>query len=117
MSLWRRLTASRAEQEAAELQLEAQEAHTTPIGDCCAGETVSVSGTVRAVTIRPVSENPALEVELYDGTGRVRIVWLGRHRIPGIEPGRRVTVTGRLTVLSALPTIYNPRYTLRPVSR
>ncbi len=66
------------------------------------------------MTIRPRSTVPALEIELYDGSGSVSVVWLGRRRIPGIDPGRKITVRGRLTCNTARPTIYNPRYELKP---
>lgn len=113
-NLWRRLTASRAEQEAQELQREVEQHRSTPISECERGCEVVVSGTVSSVSMRPKTEVPALEIEVYDGTGRLRVVWLGRRRIPGVDPGRRITVTGRLTSLSDLPTIYNPRYELKP---
>lgn len=113
-SLWRRLTKSRAEQEAEELQRESSEGPATAISACVPGEPVVVSGTVRSLTVRPKTEVPALEIELYDGTGRLKVIWLGRRRIAGIDPGRRLTVTGRLTSLTSIPTIYNPRYELKP---
>jgi len=37
----------------------------------------------------------ALEAEVDDGTGTASLVWLGRRRIGGIEPGARVTAEGR----------------------
>lgn len=114
MSLWRRLTASRAQQEADELQREAQADHSTPICECRHGALATVSGTIRSVTVGPREQPPALEVEVYDGSGALRVVWLGRRRIPGIEPGRRVTVHGRITCPQAEPTIFNPRYELKP---
>ena len=114
MSLWRRITASRAQQEAEELQRQAQAEHSTPIAACGHGDLATVSGTIRSVTVRPKAQTPALEVEVYDGTGAVRVVWLGRRRISGIDPGRRVTVHGRITCPAEMPTIFNPRYELKP---
>jgi hypothetical protein len=66
------------------------------------------------MTIRPRSTVPALEIDLYDGSGSLTVVWLGRRRIPGIDPGRSMTVRGRLTCNTDRPTIYNPRYELKP---
>jgi RecG-like helicase len=114
VSLWHRLTASRAQQEAEELQRHALAEHSTPISACRHGEVASVSGTIRSVTVRPKAQTPALEVEVYDGTGAVRVVWLGRRSISGIDPGRRVTVHGRITCPATMPTIFNPRYELKP---
>ena len=111
---WReRVLRGRAEREAAELRRELErDVAAAPIAHCRAGEVVTVTGTVRALVQRPRSERPQLEVELYDGTGALRLIWLGRHRIGGIEPGRRMRVTGRVTAVGGDAVIYNPRYEL-----
>ena len=49
-----------------------------------------MAGTLRTVTLRPRAGVPALVAELYDGSGTINLVWLGRRQIPGIEPGRAV---------------------------
>ena len=41
-----------------------------------------------------------------------RIVWLGRRRIAGIDPGRSMRVQGRIGVHDGVRVIYNPRYEL-----
>ncbi|WP_306631592.1 hypothetical protein [Arthrobacter sp. B1I2] len=41
---------------------------------------------------------------------RLRVVWLGRHRVPGIEAGARIRVEGMLARGKDMPTIFNPRY-------
>jgi RecG-like helicase len=115
--LWSRLTRSQAQVEAEELQEQVRDTvmdGLTPITACTPGESVTVRGMVRSVTLRPRSHAPALEIELYDGSGSVSVVWLGRRRIPGIDPGRTMVVHGRLTCNAADPTIYNPRYELKP---
>ncbi|MEI6360494.1 MAG: OB-fold nucleic acid binding domain-containing protein [Actinomycetes bacterium] len=115
--LWHRLTRTQAEAEAAELRehlIESAAPDVTRIAGCTPGETVSISGMVRSMTIRPRSTVPALEIDLYDGSGSVQVVWMGRRRIPGIDPGRKITVRGRLTGNCDRPTIYNPRYELKP---
>ncbi len=115
---WHRWTRTQAEVEADELLREHEhvEEPVTRIDCCIPGATVTVRGMVRSMTLRPKSKVPALEIELYDGSGSVCVVWLGRRRIPGIEPGRSMVVTGRLTCNADSPTIYNPRYELKPVS-
>ena len=40
------------------------------------------------------------------------LVWLGRRRIPGIEPGRTVTARGRFAAVEGKRVIYNPWYEL-----
>jgi len=114
-TLFTGLRHSRDEAEAAELQAELSDDDVSTICQCRPGEQVVLSGTVRSVTFRPREQAPALEVELYDGTGCVSVVWLGRRRIPGIDPGRRMTVWGRMTCTDQ-PRIFNPRYRLNPAA-
>ena len=86
----------------------------TPIVQCQDREAVCVHGTLRTVTFRPRAGVPALQAELWDGTGSVTVVWLGRRSIPGIDPGRAIKLRGRITALSGQRVIYNPVYELRP---
>jgi len=86
----------------------------TPIVECRDRDAVCILGTLRTVTFRPRAGVPALQAELWDGTGAVTVVWLGRRAIPGIDPGRAVKVRGRITVLGGQRVIYNPVYELRP---
>ncbi|MFD1048108.1 hypothetical protein ACFQ1S_22485, partial [Kibdelosporangium lantanae] len=41
------------------------------------------------------------------------LVWLGRRRIPGIEPGRTVKAKGRIAVRDGRKVLYNPYYELQ----
>ena len=75
---------------------------------------VSVSGVLRSVTLRPREGVPALEAELYDGSGTLDLVWLGRRAIAGINPGRRLRIEGFVCDIAGRPTVFNPRYELRP---
>lgn len=84
------------------------------IKECQPGEPTTVLGVLHSVTLRPRETVPAVEAELYDGSGKILLVWLGRRRIRGIEPGRAILVSGRLTCNTDRPTIFNPRYELRP---
>lgn len=113
--LFKRLTSSQDQLEADELLEGTQERGATPINRCGDRERVTVSGTLRTVTLRPRAGVPALVAELYDGSGTVSLVWLGRRRVPGIEPGRVIVAGGRITHHQGGPVIYNPRYELRPV--
>lgn len=85
------------------------------IGDAPDREPVRLRGTLRTVTLRPRGGVPALEAELYDGTGTVTVIWLGRRRIAGIGPGRAIEVSGRVGRtgdLAGTRILYNPRYEL-----
>lgn len=74
---------------------------------------VTVSGTLRAVGERMVGGSPALEAELDDGTASLGVLWLGRRSVAGVEPGRRLTASGRIAVFDGRPVLFNPRYELR----
>jgi len=104
---------TKEQQRADDLQGAATAAGATPIAQCRGGELTTVAGVLRSVTLRPRDTVPAVEAMLYDGSGQVRLVWLGRRRIAGISPGRSLSVTGRITCNETDPTIYNPRYELR----
>lgn len=109
-----RLTADEVVLEAEDLQVEAEQAGATPVARCSLGGEVCCAGTVRSVVLRPLAGVPTLEAELYDGSGSLTLVFLGRRRIRGIEPGRALVARGRLTRREGRPTLYNPSYELRP---
>ena len=109
-----RLTEGDDEVADRELQGELATTGATAVSRCTLGEPVCVAGTLRAVTLRPRAGVPTLEAELYDGTGAVLLIWLGRRRIGGIECGRSMVARGRLTVHDGRPTLYNAEYELRP---
>ena len=110
-----RLATSAKEHEAHELQKGCVELGAVPVIELPDREMVRVAGTLRTVTLRPRAGVPALVAELYDGSGSINLVWLGRRQIPGIEPGRAVIACGRVTRDHEQPVIFNPRYELRPV--
>ena len=60
-----------------------------------------VNGVLRTVTLRPRGGVPALEAELDDGSGVITVVWLGRRRITGVDPGRSVSVAGTSTAFGS----------------
>ncbi|MGO4121952.1 hypothetical protein [Arthrobacter sp. YAF16] len=41
---------------------------------------------------------------------RLRVIWLGRRRIPGVKAGLELRLEGMVTVRDGLPTMFNPRY-------
>lgn len=105
---------SRSASEVNELQEVTHAAGATPIDRCQRGVVVTMAGVLNSVTMRPRAGVPAVEADLYDGTGHVTVVWLGRRHIGGIEAGRAIAVTGRMTCDGDLTTMFNPRYELRP---
>jgi hypothetical protein len=111
---FRRLTTSQAELEAEELQEDLDRCGATPIVSCGERRRFCVAGTLRTVTLRPRGGAPALEAELYDGSDVVDLVWLGRRKIAGIEPGRLVRAEGLVSLQDGRKVMFNPRYELRP---
>lgn len=106
--------ANSTEQEVRDLQ----EAHVREgaltVAEAPDRERVRIEGTLQTVTLRPRGGVPALEAELDDGTGVITLIWLGRRRIVGVGPGRRVAVEGRIGRHEGTRVLYNPRYELLP---
>lgn len=108
------LSSPAAELEAEELQDSVSSLGATPVVDCPDREPTSVAGILRTVTLRPRAGVLALEADLWDGSGTVHLVWLGRRKIVGIEPGRHLLARGRICTLNGSRMIYNPTYDLLP---
>lgn len=112
--LGERLTKSATQLEADELQQDAARMGCTPMSDLVDRQQATVSGTVRAVTLRPRVNVPALVIDLYDGSRTINLVWLGRRTIKGIDPGTYLRASGRVTWCKGVPTIFNPAYEIAP---
>jgi hypothetical protein len=107
-----RLTADDHTIDAEELRAGAASAGCEPVVSCRKGAVVMVTGRLKSVVYTPRETVPTLEAELFDGSGSVTLVWLGRRRIPGIEPGRTVTARGRIATFDGKRVLYNPWYEL-----
>jgi len=111
----RRLTADPSELDAQELRSDVgRTAGCEPVANCRRAKVVTVTGRLKSVVYLPEGSVPTLEAELYDGSGSVVLVWLGRRQITGIEPGRTLTARGRIAVNQGRGVIYNPWYELSP---
>ena len=84
------------------------------LSHCPDRQRVAVRGVLRTVTLRPRAGTPSLEAQLYDGTGTVDLIWLGRRRIGGIEPGRTIVASGLIATADGRCTMFNPVYELMP---
>jgi hypothetical protein len=111
-----RLMASQEEVHAEQEQHESAKLGGTPVLELQHRQRAMVCGTLRSVTLRPRAGVPALVAELFDGTGTVSVVWLGRRQIAGIEPGRRLRIEGLVTEAEGTRVVYNPRYELVPTT-
>lgn len=54
----------------------------------------------------------SLEVQVFDGTGGMRLLFFGRTSIAGIEPGAVVRATGRVGEYKGKLALANPYYEL-----
>lgn len=95
----------------------------TPLGQLPDRGRVMCQGHIESVTFVPADRTPEFSAILSeDDAGRpapgprrgrparLRVVWLGRHRVPGIEAGAQIRVEGMLARGKDVPTIFNPRY-------
>ncbi|WP_188078975.1 OB-fold nucleic acid binding domain-containing protein [Actinotalea subterranea] len=108
------LVSTQAEFDATQERRETVRRGCTAVAEVENRHRAQVSGILRSVTLRPRQTVPALEAELYDGSGSLSLVWLGRRQISGIEPGRRARVEGLVCIQDGRRTMYNPRYELSP---
>ncbi|WP_372729942.1 OB-fold nucleic acid binding domain-containing protein [Nocardioides sp.] len=106
--------ASSSDQDARDLRKAYAVAGLDTIAGAPDRQRVKLRGTLRTVTLRPRGGVPALEAELFDGSGVVVVIWLGRRRIAGIAPGRAIQVEGRISAADGQRIMYNPRYELIP---
>lgn len=111
---YRKFTADDSELAAQDLHAVCDSVGATQIADAPRRQKTRIAGVVRAVTLRPVGGVPALEADLYDGTGSVDVIWLGRRRIEGIEPGTQLVAEGRIGEQRCRLMMFNPAYTLLP---
>ena len=84
------------------------------INEAPLGRIVRIAGDIASVILRPETTVPALEAEIDDGSSRMRVVWLGRNSIRGIEPGRGIIVEGRVVERDDMRFMHNPKYELLP---
>lgn len=113
--LVRRLTEDEQELDAEDLRGDVVVAGARPVATCGQGEPVTVAGRLRSVVYTPRETVPTVDAELFDGSGSVHLIWLGRRRIPGIEPGRALVARGRVAEHDGTKAIFNPWYELKPV--
>jgi RecG-like helicase len=82
----------------------------TPMDQLVARTRVATGGEVKSVRIVPRAGAPALEVTLADGRGSATAVFLGRRKIAGLAPGKRIAVSGMVARDGKQFLFYNPEY-------
>jgi hypothetical protein len=108
----KRLTKPVDELDREALERYCDELGVTPMDRVAARRPSRVAGEIRAVRIVPRAGAPALEVTVSDGRGSVVGVFLGRRKIPGMSPGRRVLFSGVAGKDGNRFLVYNPEYQL-----
>jgi amino acid transporter len=83
----------------------------TPIGEVSWKQKVTVEGRIKAVQVGTTAGR-SLEVQVFDKTGGVRLLFFGRTSIPGIEPGSVLRASGRVGEYKGHLALANPTYEL-----
>ena len=88
---------------------------TTPIGSAAWKQRVTIEGHVKSVQVGTTA-GKSLEVQVFDETGGIRLLFFGRTGIAGIVPGTRLRATGRIAEYKGHLALANPRYELLSAS-
>lgn len=88
--------------------------HTVDISAVAYRERVRIAGEVARLRVVPRAGSPSLEVTVDDGTGRALVIFTGRKRIVGIDPGRGIVLEGTAREQHNRVVLMNPSYTLLP---
>jgi amino acid transporter len=76
------------------------------------GSRAVIEGRVLSVEIRPVEQNCVFECTIDDGTGLLTVMFYGRTGIPGLGPGTRLRLEGKISVRAGSRVMTNPAYEL-----
>lgn len=82
----------------------------TPLDRIEPRKQVDTGGEVQSVRLVPRAGAPALEVTVGDGRGMATAVFLGRRKISGLTPGRRIAISGMVAKDGKRLLIYNPEW-------
>jgi amino acid transporter len=72
----------------------------------------TVVGRVRSIEIRPVEHSTVLACRITDATGELTALFYGRTYIPGLEPGSKIRLRGKVGVQDSARVMANPAYEL-----
>jgi hypothetical protein len=109
-----RLTKPIEELDREELEAYCSSLGATPLDAIELRRPITVAGEVRSLRIVPRAGADAVEVTVNDGRGSVIAVFLGRRRILGVSPGRKVLLEGVVAGEGKRHVMFNPIYRLLP---
>jgi hypothetical protein len=73
---------------------------------------VKIAGRIRSMRVETAKGMANLECEVTDGTGNLVVVFIGRRKIPGVDPGTYLVVEGTVGSWRRRLAILNPNYEL-----
>ncbi|MGA7988926.1 MAG: amino acid permease [Candidatus Dormiibacterota bacterium] len=85
---------------------------TVPVSTVSFRSRARIAGRIRSLRVQTARGTTNLECEITDDTGVLLLVFQGRPRIPGIEPGARLIVEGMVGSWSRRLAMLNPEYEL-----
>jgi amino acid transporter len=100
-------------ESASEAAAEPDENGVLPIAAVKWKQRVTIEGRIKIVQVGTTA-GKSLEAQVFDSSGGMRLLFFGRTRIPGIEPGSMVRVTGTVGEYKGHLALANPRYELLP---
>jgi len=89
-------------------------ADAVPIGELQWRQRASIVGRVRSVRMAPLAGSPSVEIEVWDDTGGVVLLFYGRRTMAGISAGCRLAAEGMVAERDGRFAIANPLYRLLP---
>ncbi|MDQ3878768.1 MAG: hypothetical protein M3290_10545 [Actinomycetota bacterium] len=89
-------------------------AGTTPISEVTPRNRARIAGVIQKIRIDPREGRDSIEATIIDGTGRMKVKWLGRQSMSGISLGMGLVVEGTIGGSQKDLTILNPEYRLVP---
>jgi hypothetical protein len=108
---FRRMAESDEQRYAEEIQAWAAKVPgAVPIAEAPVRSRAKLAGVVRRITVRPLEGSESLEAVLFDGTGEVTVVWMGRRSIQGLNLGTRLIVDGMLAEQRSGRRVVNPTF-------
>ena len=82
----------------------------TKIGEIQWRKRAEVVGRVTGIRVAPKKSSPLVEIEIWDETGGVRLQFIGRREIAGLEVGSTLRAEGMVGDEDGKLTILNPSY-------
>ena len=86
------------------------------IGNLQARQPARVAGRIKTIRVQPRAGVSSLECTIGDGTGQLMLVFQGRRRVAGIDPGAFVVVEGMVAARGRNLVMVNPLYWIIPAS-